>query len=272
MSALLSGLGLGAALLVLLNLGLVRFAKVSAQWAAAVSALATIGLYVPYAILRWPGGDIFAIHLAIYLLVSLACGMLLGRRGNGLHWAPALLISFFILVAVMGAIFIALAERGAPTWVQNWLFPTPANQRQTASLFPGVIAYDFHKKEALYNQYLQQVERQRARGWQVQKGWVGEAVAGEAALLRVAVQTSSGQPLTEAQVDGQFLRSATSKLDVDFKLQETATPGVYEGRITLPAPGHWNLVLSIRKGEDVHEIQASTALAGNAAAQSSTGE
>lgn len=261
MSNLLLGLGLGAALIMLVNIGLMRFAKVSAQWAAAVTALVTIGLYVPYAILRWPGGDIFAIHLTIYLLTTLACGMLLGQSGPRLHWAPALLIVFFIIVAVMGAVFIAVAERGAPAWVQNWLFPTPANQRQTVSMFPGVIAHDFHKKEALYNQYLQQVEQQRARGWQVQKGWVGDAVAGEAALFRVAVQTRDGQPLSEALVDGQFLRSSTSKLDVGFKLQATEIPGVYEARITLPAAGRWNLVLNIRKGDDVHEIQASTAIA-----------
>ena len=87
MTDLLLGLGIGVVLIVLANGGLIRFARVSAQWAATVTALATVGLYVPYAILRWPGGDIFAIHLAIYLLTALVCGMLLSTRssGQGLH-------------------------------------------------------------------------------------------------------------------------------------------------------------------------------------------
>jgi hypothetical protein len=123
--------------------------------------------------LRWPGGDVFAIHLAIYLLASLACGMLLGTRsgGRGLHWGPATLIGFFIFVAVTGAVFVSVAERGLnPTlWVRDWLLPEPVSRREVTSMFPGVISHDFHKKEALYNQYLQQVERQRQRGWQVQK-------------------------------------------------------------------------------------------------------
>lgn len=261
MDELLLTLGIGVACIVVANLALLRYAQVSAEWAGAVTALASIGIYVPYAILRWPGGDTFAIHLTIYLLTSLACGMLLGQRGTRLHWAPALLMGFFIVVATFGAIFIAVAERGAPTWLQNWLFPPPANQRQAVSMFPGVIAHDFHKKEALYNAYLEQVERQRQRGWQVQKGWVSEAVAGEAARFRVAVHTREGAPLSAAVVDGQFLRTATSKLDVDFQLPETATPGVYEAPITLPAAGRWNLVLNIRKGADWHELQASTEIA-----------
>ena len=259
MTDLLLGLGIGAALIVLANLALIRFTKVSAKWAAAVTALTAVGLYVPYAILRWPGGDLFAIHLAIYLLEALICGMLFSVRasGQGLHWGPATLIGFFIFVAVSGAVFIAVAEHGVPRWVRDWLLPEPANQRETVSMFPGVIAHDFHKKEALYNQYLQQVERQRQRGWQVQKGWMGEAVAGQPALFRVAVQTREGEPLTGAAVDGQFLRTSTSKLDVDFALNETA-PGIYESKVTLPAAGRWNLVLSVRKGDDLHEIQAST--------------
>ncbi len=261
MTDLLLSLGIGAVLIVLANLGLIRFAKVSAKWAATVTALTAVGLYVPYSILRWPGGDIFAIHLAIYLLAALVCGMLLGLRssGQGLHWGPATLIGFFIFVAVFGAIFIAVAEHGVPPWVRDGLLPPPASQRETTSIFPGVIAHDFHKKEALYNQYLQQVERQHQRGWQVQKGWIGEPVAGEPALFRVAVQTQEGQSLAGATVAGQFLRTSTSKLDVDFVLDETA-PGVYESTVILPVAGRWNLVLSIRQGDDLHEVQASTAV------------
>ena len=261
MTDLLLGLGIGAALIVLVNLGLIRFTHVSAKWAATVTALLAVGLYVPYSILRWPGGDIFAIHLAIYLLTALVCGMLLGIRssGQGLHWGPVALIGFFIFVTVSGAVFITVAEHGVPSWVRDRLFPEPASQRETVSMFPGVIARDFHKKEALYNQYLQQVERQRQRGWQVHKGWIGEPVAGEPALFRVAVETREGEPLTGATVDGQFLRTSTSQLDVNFTLDETA-PGVYESKVILPAAGHWNLILSVRKGDDLHEIQASTAV------------
>ncbi|MBK8962525.1 MAG: hypothetical protein IPM75_05470 [Candidatus Competibacteraceae bacterium] len=176
MTDLLLSLAGGAGLVLLANVALVRFGRTSAKQAAAVVALATVGLYVPYSIIRWPGGDVFAIHLGIYLLVSLACGMLLNLRasGQGLHWGPAAITGFFIVVAILGALFVSVAERGLTPSLWSWLMPTADNGRKVTSVFPGVISHDFHQKEALYNQYLQQVERQRQRGWQVQKGWLGE--------------------------------------------------------------------------------------------------
>lgn len=65
--------------------------------------------------------------------------------------------------------------------------------------------------------------------------------------------------MTGAAVAGQFLRSSSSKLDVGFNLTERA-PGVYEAEVQLPLPGAWNLVLQIRKGEDLHEIRANTTI------------
>ncbi len=259
MTDLLLGLALGVGAIFLANLGLIRFARTSAKQAAATVALVTVGLYVPYGILRWPGGDVFAIHLCIYLLVSFACGMLLGNRsgGKGMHWGPAAISGFFIFVAISGAVFVAVAERGLTPFLQDWLLPEAKSGREVTAVFPGVVSHDFHKKEALYNQYLQQVERQRQRGWQVEKGWLVEPKANEPTVLRVVARNREGEPITGAAVGGQFLRPSSSKQDVAFALTET-DPGIYESKLLLPLAGSWNLVLQIRKGEDSHEIRAVT--------------
>lgn len=257
MNDLLVSLAVGTALIVLANLALVRLMRTSAKQAATVVSLVTVGAYVPYAILAWPGGDLFAIHLAIYLLASLACGMLLGVRsgGRGMHWGPAVISGFFILLVVLGAMFIVVAERGLPPALQRSLLPDADNKHAVTSMFPGVISHDFQQKEELYNQYLQQVERQRQRGWQVEKGWLGDPVANEPTVFRVIVRTREGEPLVGASVTGQFLRPTTSTLDVSFALTETSA-GVYESKLTLPAAGHWDLVMHIRKGDDLHEVRA----------------
>lgn len=261
MSGLVLDLALGVAVIVFANLGLMRLARRSAWQAAATVALITLGLYVPYAILRWPGGDVFALHLALYLLASLACGLLWSRRasGQGLHWGPVVLSGFFIVVVVGGAVFVTIAERGLTPWLARWFFPeTPSGA--VSSLFPGVIARDFHKKESLYNDYLQQVQRQRQRGWQIQKGWLAEPVAGQATVFRVTAHTRDGVPVTGATVTGRFLRPSTSTLDVTFTLLEQQ-PGVYEAPLQLPVAGAWNLLLQVRQGDEVHEISANAQVA-----------
>jgi nitrogen fixation protein FixH len=259
MTELLLGLVFGVGAIILANLGLIRFARTSAKQAAATVALTTLGLYVPYGILRWPGGDVFALYLAIYLLTSLACGMLLGGGGRGLHWGPAAIGGFFIVVAVLGAVFVAVAERGLSPALLRWLLPEARTRHEVSSVFPGVVAHDFHQKEVLYNQYLQQVERQRQRGWQIRKGWLAEPVAGEPTVFRVAARTRADEPLTGATVTGWFLRPSTRALDIAFALAERE-PGVYEAALTLPAAGRWNLVLQVRQGDELHEISANTAV------------
>jgi nitrogen fixation protein FixH len=259
MTDVLLGLALGVGAIILANLGLTRFAHTSAKQAAATVALVTLGLYVPYGILRWPGGDVFALHLAIYLLASLACGMLLDRRatGQGLHWGPAVIGGFFIGLVALGAVFVSVAERGLPPVLERWLLPEADSRREITSMFPGVVSHDFQKKEALYNQYLQEVERQRQRGWQVQKGWLTDPVAGEPTVFRVVARTREGEPLAGATVTGWFLRPSTSTLDVAFELTERE-PGMYEAALKLPAAGAWNLVLQVRQGEELHEVRADT--------------
>ncbi|MDG4549251.1 MAG: FixH family protein [Candidatus Contendobacter sp.] len=259
MTELLLGLALGVGAIFLANLGLIRFARMSAKQAAATVALVTLGLYVPYGILRWPGGDVFALYLAIYLLMSLVCAMAFDARatGRGLHWGPAAIGGFFIVVAVVGAVFVAVAERGLSPALLRWLLPEAQTRHEVSSKFPGVVARDFHQKEALYNQYLQRMERQRQRGWQVRKGWLAEPVASKPTLFRVAARTRADEPLTGATVTGRFLRPSGSALDVAFTLTEQA-PGVYEAALTLPAAGSWDLVLQIRQGDELHEISAST--------------
>ena len=81
MPDLLLSMAVGAGLIVALNLALIRLAGTSAKLAAAVTALITVGLYVPYSIVRWPGGDVFAMHLAIYLLASLATAAAVTQAG-----------------------------------------------------------------------------------------------------------------------------------------------------------------------------------------------
>lgn len=267
---LLLGIAIGVVAELVLYLLLRRAGKMAAKGAAAVVALAVLLIYIPQALLNWPGADVFAIHLALYLIVAYILGIIGHRQAEtgskGWHWAPALIIIFFAFVVGMNVVFLGVAEQGI-SGVFAELLPKPRSTDVADSRFPGTVARDFQKKEALYNAYLEQVKEQQQRGWQVQKGWQDQPVVDRPAVFLVRVMDASGEPVAGADVRGQFLRTSNSAYDMDFVMTETA-PGEYRLETRLTQPGLWRLVLMIRKGEALHEIQAITSVQDGAKAGS----
>lgn len=257
---------IGVTLQLLVFLLLRRVLRMPAKAAALVVALASIALYVPYAILDWPGADVLALHLAIYLVAAYALGLITGYRDArtagtaGFHWAPTLIIVFFVVLVLFDSVLVVIATRGLPEPVARVLLPQMSNQGDISSAFPGVVAKDFQKKEALYNTYLKQAQQQQARGWVVHKGWLGPVQVGRPAQFQVTVNDRAGARVQGAEVHGSFLRPADTRLDLSFVLTE-ASPGMYQGELVLPVPGDWDLMLEIRKGEELHEVRAKTTVA-----------
>lgn len=257
---------IGIVMQLLLFMLLRRVIRVHAKGAALMVGLGALALYIPYTIVLWPGADVVAMHVAIFLVTAYALGLIGGHREarlddvQGFHWGPTLIVTFFVVLILFDAVLVVVATQGLPEPVARILLPQTDKAREITSAFPGVVDKDFQKKEALYNAYLEQVRRQQARGWTVRKGWLGAARAGQPARFQVTVNDRDGQAVTGAAVQGSFLRAADTRLDHAFVLAET-TPGVYQGEMVLPLPGAWNLVLEIRRGEDLHELRATTEIA-----------
>ena len=72
---LLLTLLLGIVLTVVANALLVRAARVAPVLAAGLVAVATLLVYLPLALVFWPGGDVATIQLTAFLLASLVCGL-----------------------------------------------------------------------------------------------------------------------------------------------------------------------------------------------------
>lgn len=257
------GIGVGAEL-ILFTL-LTRVVKLHGKTAAMVIALLALLLYVPWAVIHWPGTDIFAAHLAIFLTLAYGLGLISSRmdkqaeKDKQWHWAPALIVSFFVGVVIINVIFLAVAEQGIQGLFAE-ILPKPRNAQIANSAFPGTVSHDFQEKEALYNAYLAEVQEQQARGWQVSKGWAEQPNVNQATDLIAQVRDQFGRPISGAKVSGTFLRTSSSKDDFDFSLEENQI-GEYRAAIKMPLPGLWKMVMNIERDGDRHQIRATTSVA-----------
>lgn len=255
---LITSIGVGVFLILVGYFGLGRFTQLNAKTRSAILAMLVLLVYVPQGILKWPGADIFAIHLAIYLTTCYGLGLIGSREGSGWHWAPAIIVTFFVCVIVINIVFVSVAEKGI-TGVFAELLPAPRSSEVADSRFPGTVSHDFQEKEALYNAYLEDVEAQKQRGWQVRKGWHVKPVVGEEAVFIVFAQDKQGNPIVDAQVSGTFLRTSNSRQDFSFNMINIGG-GEYRLTTIMEFPGLWQLVLRVKRGSDVHEVRGMTSV------------
>lgn len=257
----------GVALISIVFLLVHRFSQLNGKATALLVALLAIGIYVPISILQWPGGDVFAIHIAIYLVTVYVLGIIGSQRdaqrvggGKAFHWGPASIVVFFLLIMAADSVFIMLAQRGVDNKLAQWLLPKPETGGKVTSHFPGTVSRDFREKEGEYNAYLERMAAQQERDWQIKKGWETTPVAGKTAIFILSVADKTGQPVAGALVEGKFLRPGNINLDVPIVLTE-GEPGTYRTSLALPQPGNWKLMLVIRKDEIVHELSGTTTVA-----------
>jgi len=256
--SLLTSLAIGIALIIGVFLVFIRIASFTAKQAAVILAILTLGFYTPVAIHDWPGADVFAIHLALYLITTYGLGMVGSgwekgaKKGNRFHWGPAAIVGFFAVVIAMDAIFITVAQRGLEGGVSEALLPEPRSGGQVTSFFPGTVTYDFQEKEDQFNQYKDRLENQAQRDWTVRKGWLEQAVAGEQTVFQVTVLDEKGQPITDAEVDVLFWRPADQRLDRRVTLNAMGN-GSYRQVVQLEAPGRWQADLRVRTDESIHQ-------------------
>ncbi|HPE60673.1 MAG: FixH family protein [Thiothrix sp.] len=269
------GGGVGASLL--LFFVLYRGVRLGSRLASLLTALAALGIYIPLALLFWPGIDVFAIHFAFLAMTAYGLGIITSRdperqlahsagteAGQAaaaprrrLHWAPATIVGFFLVLAVVDSIIITLASQGASSDFMARFLPEPRSGRVPSSAFPGAVPHNFHEKYAQFNQHLLQLEAQRERGWQVRGSWEREPLAGQEAVLQLQVADADGQVIRDAEVAARFLRPSDQRQDQSMALAEQQ-PGLYQGRVTLDAPGNWTVVITVMRGQETHEIKAGT--------------
>ncbi|MEE9494574.1 MAG: FixH family protein [Gammaproteobacteria bacterium] len=262
-------LPLGVVLVTLVFLLIFILFGLQGKQAAAVTALLALTGLMIISLLDWPGADVFAMYVAVLSVTVYLLGVIAtareSRKADGqsdahwFHWGPALIIGFFLVLFAADSVFVMLSTEGLSGKLAGYLLPERSDDAKISSNFPGVVASNYQKKESQYNAFKARMDEQTKRGWQVKKGWLGEAVARQSSRFQVAVNDRDDQPVEGAVIKGLFQRPSDVRLDQEFTMLEVA-PGVYQSELSLPKAGVWKLVLGIRKDAATHELFAVTTL------------
>ncbi|WP_240032135.1 FixH family protein [Pseudomethylobacillus aquaticus] len=218
----------------------------SGFWAAVLSGLLPFGLYLAYSSQHWPGGDVLAIHFAVYLanagLLFVFGGM--QRHKQKMHWAPRLIIAFFMGLVVLNAVLLSIASHGLPGIIADLLLP-PRDTQKVYTAFPGVVPHDKNKS---YEPHLQQVIQQQELGWQAELQGLQQLRSRQASPVTLQLSDRNGKPISQAEARIELWRMANSRDDQTLALDE-ASPGVYQTRLRLPDAGRWVLILQINHAD-----------------------
>ena len=145
---------------------LYKFTRWRGKQVAFTVIVITLALYIPIGILHWSSLDRFAIHFAFYVMIPYVLGIITthweirqqletgAERKKWFHWAPATLVVFFIVLAMVAATIITIAEKGVPPEIMKRFFPVEKKSAVVESKFSGTVPHDFQEKEALFNAYL----------------------------------------------------------------------------------------------------------------------
>ena len=250
----------GGVLLASLLFFLVRKLGLSNFWAGIVSgALPFIG-YMLYAKQHWPGGDVLAIHFAVYLanagLLMVFGGM--QQKQQKLHWGPRVIIGFFIGLVVLNAIFLSISSRGLPTSISG-LFLPHSEERKVHTVFPGVVPHD---RNISYEPHLARIEKQRALGWQVDIKGLDHIQEDKPTDLTIQLLDAQQHPIESAKIILGFWRMANSMDDLKLEFRQTG-PGIYQATVVLRDEGRWLAELNIERGQDTYIKQESLFVKGD---------
>ncbi|MFA7240661.1 MAG: FixH family protein [Sulfuricellaceae bacterium] len=230
-----------------------RLAGVSNYWRGVISGIIpTLGIML-YSMSHWAGADMLALHLALFVATATVLTLSGSAQtvvGSRMHWIPATFITFFILLAVLMAMFLNVAMHGLPPGVAKWVLPN-AQEKTVYTAFSGEVPHDEEAAKTV-SQYMKKTEQQRQLGWKIEVGGLDGLHPGQAGEVDVTLSDKADQPLQDANVQLLLKRPVGGQAGKPIEFAARGA-GKYQGQVLLEQPGHWVAVLSIVRGQDKYE-------------------
>jgi len=225
-----------------------RLGRLSNYWAAVIAAAIPSLAYLVYAIGHPVGLDTVTLHVIAYPTVAVLLAMLNGakaKRSPAGHWAPKLLVGFFLIMLVIMAGFVYIAGQGLPPAVAAMLLPD-VNGKTIHTGFAGVVEHHQGAAKGI-GQHLRMEDRLSKLGWQVEVSGLNALRAGEPAPVSVHITDVARQPVPAVAVALELGRPGQAAQQT---LALTGGLGGYHGTLAGLDAGTWVSKLRLARGED----------------------
>lgn len=230
----------------------------SNYWGAVLSGALPFLAYLGYSLAHEFGGDVLTIHFVVFMATAGVMGVFgnMQSRKEGMHWAPKLIIAFFVLLVILMAGFLSIAMNGLPAGMAQWIMPHAGHQAMHTG-FPGAVP---HEHNQLYEPHLQRLEQQRNLGWKVELKGLQSLRENEFSEVQVTVKDKEGNALEGAKVTLDLWRMASSADDRRLQLEARGN-GSYGIHLNLADAGNWIAEIYIERGKDSYLMQQPIAVA-----------
>lgn len=216
---------------------------------AALAGMLPLAVYFVLIVGRWPGLDVVAIHVSVFLaaaLVLFAFTQFRRRSAGRMHWVPKLLTAFFIGLVFLNAALLHIATKGLPEPLARWWLGSDGGA--VYSGFSGVVAHNEGAAKAVSSE-LSETHRESQLGWQVDVS--GLDSPDHARPLQIRVKDRTGLPVERVDAEIRLLRPGATAPALILPLI-AGEAGVYMGVLTLPATGRWLLELRLKQDDRLH--------------------
>ncbi|MDP3123747.1 MAG: FixH family protein [Thiobacillus sp.] len=213
-----------------------RFPTLPPTLRALLAGLLPLLAYFLLIVGRWPGLDVVAIHISVFLaagLVLYAVTQFRRRSAGRMHWAPKLLIGFFLGLVVINGSLLYIASNGLPGELGRWWLGSDGGAVHSG--FSGVVEHGQSAAKAVSSE-LSQTHRESELGWQVEVSGLGGSDSPRA--IEVRVRDRTGLPVERLDAEVRLLRPGAAQAVHSAPLN-TLDAGVYGGMLALPASGRW---------------------------------
>lgn len=197
---------------------------------------------------RWPGLDVAAMHISVFLaaaLVLFAVTQFRQHSAGRMHWVPKLLTAFFLGLVVVNGSLLYIATKGLPDPLARWWLGSDGGA--VFSGFSGVVAHDQAAAKAVSSE-LSQAQRELELGWQVEVSGLDSSEP--VRPFRVRVRDRTGLPVDRIEGELRLLRPGATQPSLTLPL-EALDAGTYGGVLRLPASGRWLVELRLLRDRDV---------------------